>query len=192
MRIEILLLIITGGIIYNIYTEGKFIRKLYSFKKYYQMIGVVFAALMLYILLKKNPLRAKNILDTSNEYLKYLPIDKNTSDMISPILNFSKNYTSSTDDYQSLDGDRPIIQMNQGGANEMGGNRKHKRSVSESRKKFVASRQQWKCASCGEMLTASFEIDHIKRLEFGGDNSVDNLTAMCRNCHGMKTTMENL
>jgi len=35
-------------------------------------------------------------------------------------------------------------------------------------------------------------VDHIVRLEYGGSNHVDNLVAMCRECHGKKTTMENL
>ena len=30
------------------------------------------------------------------------------------------------------------------------------------------------------------------RLEHGGSNHVDNLVAMCRECHGEKTAMENL
>ena len=69
---------------------------------------------------------------------------------------------------------------------------KTKRSVSETKKKFVASRQNWKCEDCGEQLSAWFEVDHKIRLEYGGSNHVDNLVALCRECHGRKTTMENL
>ena len=67
-----------------------------------------------------------------------------------------------------------------------------KRSVSETKKKFVASRQGWKCGGCGQQLNAWFEVDHKIRLEYGGSNHIDNLVAMCRECHGEKTTMENL
>ena len=67
-----------------------------------------------------------------------------------------------------------------------------KRSVSETKKKFVASRQNWKCGDCQSQLTAWFEVDHVVRLEYGGSNHVDNLVALCRECHGKKTTMENL
>jgi len=67
-----------------------------------------------------------------------------------------------------------------------------KRSVSETKKKFVASRQNWKCGDCNEQLSAWFEVDHKVRLEYGGSNHVDNLVALCRECHGRKTTMENL
>jgi len=67
-----------------------------------------------------------------------------------------------------------------------------KRSVSETKKKFVASSQNWKCGDCGEQLSAWFEVDHKVRLEYGGSNHIDNLVALCRECHGRKTTMENL
>lgn len=64
---------------------------------------------------------------------------------------------------------------------------KQKRNVSESLKKIVASEQQWKCSSCNNLLTASYEIDHIVPLYKGGSNNRENLSAMCRNCHGNKT-----
>jgi len=69
---------------------------------------------------------------------------------------------------------------------------KVKRSVSETKKKFVASRQGWKCGDCQDQLNAWFEVDHKIRLEHGGSNHVDNLVALCRDCHGKKTTIENL
>ena len=69
---------------------------------------------------------------------------------------------------------------------------KVKRSVSETKKKFVASRQGWKCGDCQDQLNAWFEVDHKMRLDQGGSNHVDNLVALCRDCHGKKTTIENL
>ena len=36
------------------------------------------------------------------------------------------------------------------------------------------------------------EIDHKIRLENGGSNEVENLVALCRECHGGKTAMENM
>ena len=65
-----------------------------------------------------------------------------------------------------------------------------KRSVSETKKKFVASNQNWQCGACRKQLNAWFEIDHNVRLEHGGSNHVDNLVALCRECHGKKTTIE--
>ena len=67
-----------------------------------------------------------------------------------------------------------------------------KRCVSETKKKFVAAQQGWKCNKCNQQLSAWFEVDHTVRLDNGGTNHVNNLVALCRNCHGEKTAMENL
>ena len=63
----------------------------------------------------------------------------------------------------------------------------HKRRVSGHQKKYVASRQKWKCNSCNELLDYSYEVDHIIPLYQGGNNHIKNLQALCRNCHGKKT-----
>lgn len=67
-----------------------------------------------------------------------------------------------------------------------------KRCVSETKKKFVAARQDWKCNICKYQLDHTYEVDHTIRLEYGGSNDVDNLVALCRNCHGKKTAAENM
>ena len=67
-----------------------------------------------------------------------------------------------------------------------------KRSVSETKKKYVASMQDWKCGQCNKKLTHTFEVDHKIRLDHGGGNDVTNLVALCRECHGEKTAMENM
>ena len=62
-----------------------------------------------------------------------------------------------------------------------------KRNVSQLHKKMVASNQGWKCNACFAVLDYTYEIDHIMPLYKGGDNSLSNLQALCRNCHGKKT-----
>lgn len=193
MRIEIIIFLIASFIIANIYTDGKYLKMLYSYKKYYQMVGVAFAALMLYILIKKTPMRAQQIVSVSNDYLKYLPIDRNTSNIISPILDFTskQQFSQQHNDQYNY----PIVSMQEQAAKNRlmrSGTKGTKRSVSETKKKFVASRQTWKCADCQNQLNAWFEVDHKIRLEHGGSNHVDNLEALCRECHGKKTAMENL
>jgi len=191
MRIEILLFLIAAFLIANIYTDGKYMKLVLSWKKYYQMAGIAFGALMLYILIKRNPMRTKDIIVTTNDYIKYLPIDKNTSSMISPILDFTSKSSFGEDIGPLSD---PMARVAQTRENTIltSGKGTTKRVVSESKKKFVAARQNWRCSACDEQLPASFEVDHIKRLEYGGDNHIDNLRAMCRNCHGHKTLIENL
>lgn len=205
MRFELILLIITGFIVANIYTDGKYLKMAMTWKKYYQMAGVVLGAFMLYILIKKNPLRAQQIISTSNEYIKYLPVDSETSSMLSPILDFTSKQNffnnQSNNQYNSIDGgnyNHPVLSMPNNtqtvGETRMlnSGKKATKRSVSETKKKFVASRQNWKCGDCQDQLSAWFEVDHKIRLEYGGSNHIDNLVALCRECHGKKTTIENL
>lgn len=195
MRFEIIIFIIAGLIIANIYTEGKYLKLAFKWKKYYQMAGVAFAAFMVYILIKKNPLRAKQILSTSNDYIKYLPIDKNTSDMISPILDFTSKHSFADSHMGDQHGYQNVPYQQQSVAETRivnSGKKSTKRSVSETKKKFVASSQDWKCGDCKKQLNAWFEVDHVVRLENGGSNHVDNLVALCRECHGKKTAIENL
>lgn len=199
MRFEIVIFLIASFLIANIYSDGKYLKLVLSWKKYYQMAGIAFGAMFLYWLIKKNPQNAKNIIMSSNEYIKYLPVDRNTADMISPILNFtSKNTFSNADGYNHT-----LLTMPNGGNGNTqtdaaeqrimnSGKKSTKRSVSETKKKFVASRQNWKCENCNKQLPAWFEVDHKIRLEYGGSNHIDNLVALCRDCHGEKTAIENL
>ena len=191
----------------NVYTDGKYLTLIKSNKKYLQMGGIALGGLMVYILFKKFPDRARNMIRGSNEYLKYLPVDSGTASMMSPILDFTakQNMFGGGEDLE-----HPVLNMSggssfgsSGGSGGTGGTsaetrilnsgkKSTKRSVSETKKKFVASRQNWKCGDCSNQLSAWFEVDHKIRLEHGGSNHVDNLVALCRECHGCKTAMENL
>ena len=66
------------------------------------------------------------------------------------------------------------------------------RSVSETKKKYVAAQQSWKCNNCANQLNHTFEVDHKVDLRYGGTNHVSNLVALCRNCHGEKTMQNKL
>jgi hypothetical protein len=195
MRIELIIFGITAFLIANVYTDGKYWKLLQTNQKYYKMAGIALGGLMMYVLFKKFPSKANDILRGSNEYIKYLPIDRETSSMLSPILDFTakQNIRNSGDDYTyPVSGIPPHQEDHNINRIVNSGKKATKRSVSETKKKFVASRQNWKCGDCGEQLTAWFEVDHKIRLEYGGSNHVDNLVALCRECHGRKTTMENL
>ena len=199
MRIEILILGITGLVIFNLYTDGKYLNMAMKWTKYYKMIGIALVGLFLCYLIRKNPLSAGTMLNTTNEYLKYMPLDKNTSKILNPILDFTskqqfgggrENNVLPVQHMQISNQERKL--MTSGNTPPAAGVQKVKRSVSETKKKFVASRQGWKCGDCHEQLNAWFEVDHKIRLEHGGSNHIDNLVALCRECHGKKTTIENL
>jgi hypothetical protein len=195
MRIELIIFGVVAFLIANVYTDGKYWKLLQANKKYYKMAGIALGGFMLYVLFKKFPSKATDIIRGSNEYIKYLPIDRETSGMLSPILDFTakQNIRNSGDDYAyPVSGIPPQCEDRNVNRIVNSGKKATKRSVSETKKKFVASRQNWKCGDCGEQLSAWFEVDHKIRLEYGGSNHVDNLVALCRECHGRKTTMENL
>jgi hypothetical protein len=199
MRLEILIFGITSFLIYNAYHDGKYTKMLLAYKKYYKMIFIGFIAICFYIMIKRNPLQTKNMLLYTNNMIKYMPIDKSSMDMISPIFDLSTKSNSFMEslntEYASLQNPgynyNPVM-VSQQQRTMLTGQRPVKRSVSETKKKYVASMQDWKCGQCRKKLTHTFEVDHKIRLEHGGGNDVTNLVALCRECHGEKTAMENM
>ena len=191
MRLEIFVLGLTAFFVYNAYTDGKYSKMLLSFKKYYKMIFYVLLGLGIYVLLKRNPDQGRNMLLYANNLVKFMPIDKNSMDMLSPIIDF----TSTNEDSSFMESVNGIY-SNPGFSGEKrmmnSGKNGTKRSVSETKKKYVAANQDWKCGNCQSQLDHTFEIDHKVRLEYGGGNDVQNLIALCRNCHGKKTASENM
>jgi hypothetical protein len=193
MRFEIVIFILAILIIGNIYTDGLVLKKVYSWKKYYQMIGIAVAAYAICVLMRRNPGDARKLFQTTHEYMKYMPVDSETSRFVSPILDFTSKQS-----FFNGGQNHPVVNMTaaeqrvaNSGKQTVAG-KSTKRSVSETKKKFVAARQGWRCGHCKEQLPAWFEVDHTIRLQHGGSNHIDNLVALCRNCHAYKTTVENL
>jgi hypothetical protein len=196
MRLEIFVLGLTAFFIYNAYNDGKYTKMLLTFKKYYKMIFYALLGIGIYVLLKRNPSQGRNMLLYANNVVKFMPIDKTSMDMLSPVFDFTSTCDRSfMESFNNIDdtnimgstglcnSDRRIVNSGKNGT---------KRSVSETKKKYVASQQEWKCGHCESQLDHTFEIDHKVRLEYGGGNDVQNLIALCRNCHGKKTASENM
>jgi hypothetical protein len=198
MRLEIFILGITAFFIYNAYHDGKYTKMLFVFKKYYKMIFYALVGVGIYILLKRNPNQGRNMLLYANNIVKFMPIDKNSMDMMSPVFDFTNNNYNNDNNNESNSGFmgslNHMLPQNSNSERRLLGSGKAgtKRSVSETKKKYVASQQNWKCGDCSEQLNAWFEVDHKVRLEHGGGNDVQNLVALCRECHGKKTAMENM
>jgi len=195
MRLEILVFGITAFLIYNSYHDGKYTKILLSYKKYYKMAIIAFVALCFYIMVKRNPSQTKNMLLYTNNMIKYMPIDKSSIDMISPIFDLSTKSRGFMEGFNAelnpgFNYDPTVVGQQQ--RNLLSGPKPVKRSVSETKKKYVASIQDWKCGQCNKKLSHTFEVDHKIRLEHGGGNDVTNLVALCRECHGEKTAMENM
>jgi len=183
MKVEFLFFCIIAFFIYDAYKKQKYTKMLFSLKNYFKSFFWIFSILCVYIYIKKQPNKSQNLLLYANNIIKSLPIDKSSMAMFSPIVDFThggfmeKLNNIPTNIPTTIPTDKPVPT---------------KRSVSETKKKFVAYQQGWKCNECKEQLNAWFEVDHVIRLEYGGGNGVDNLVALCRECHGRKTAMENM
>jgi 5-methylcytosine-specific restriction endonuclease McrA len=204
MKLELLILFITALVLFNTYFEGKLINKLKQYEKYYKMAFFAFIGLCVYLYIKKDTNNYRDLVTNSNGYIKYLPIDRNTASIISPIIDFTSNSISKELNNNYNIYNSPNIQKSVSFSSNnhnlskqqqkilYSGNTSTKRSVSETKKKFVAASQNWHCKQCRKQLPAWFEVDHVIKLEYGGSNNIDNLEALCRDCHGRKTACENL
>lgn len=173
MNFNLIILLVTGGLLYNTYHDNFFLKNFQYHKKYYKMVGIAIFGLGLYVMSTKGPVQNLDTINTVKNFVGVLPIDKNSKDLFKPFM-----YADPIS--------RSIQRINNSGKNS------NKRSVSEVKKKLVASNQGWKCGKCQQQLSAWFEVDHTQRLDRGGTNDISNLVALCRNCHGEKTFMENI
>ena len=183
---------ITAFLVVNTYYDGKYTKMLSINQKYFKMAMFGFVGFSLYLLIKKNPGGSKSMLQHANTLIKYMPVDKDTADLISPIFDFtnaknSMDSLSNNQNYAAYNDDTPQHKrmLNSGGNTTT-------RSVSETKKKYVAAQQGWKCNNCAAQLNHTFEVDHKVDLRYGGTNHVSNLVALCRNCHGEKTLQNKL
>lgn len=185
MKFELTIFVITAFFIANVYHDGKYVQLLKSWKKYYQMITIAFVGLSAYLFIRKNPSESRSLFTHANGLIKYMPIDKEAGDFLTPFLNMYAPQKPFVDQAEQRILNSGAVKQNaSGGAT--------KRCVSETKKKYVAAEQGWNCGNCKKQLPAWFEVDHKIRLDNGGSNHVDNLVALCRDCHGKKTAFENL
>jgi hypothetical protein len=195
MRTELWILVITGFFIYNAYHDNKYTKLFMRGRKYYTMLFYGALGIGIYLMLKRDPTQAKNMLMYANNAVKYMPINKTALNMFNPVVDFTTTYQDG-DPNANMTGSFMKSFNNANNLSEQrilgSGKKTTKRSVSETKKKYVASNQNWTCGDCNHQLTAWFEVDHIQRLEHGGSNEVSNLVALCRECHGKKTAMENM
>jgi 5-methylcytosine-specific restriction endonuclease McrA len=173
MRIELWIFFITIAILYDTYHNHMYSKKIYYYKKYFKIIGIAIAVLLFFVFIKKNPDDTHNILQNLNNCIKYLPLDKTTSSILSSgtgLLSQNNNPTPIINTPTNIDKTTTV-----------------KRSVSETKKKYVAYSQGWKCNFCNKTLDHTYEIDHKVELRNGGSNETDNLVALCAGCHRLKT-----
>jgi hypothetical protein len=214
VKTEYIVFIITAVLIVNTYYDGHLIKMFQSNQKWIKMATFGFVGLSLFMFLRRNPENSRQLLYHANDIIKYMPISKGTADMITPFFDFTGGPPPNGGFAMAggaMTGAMAGAMAGVTGGGKSGGTLgamggggsvspaerrvlnsgkgSSKRSVSETKKKYVAAQQGWKCGDCQRQLPAWFEVDHVIALEHGGSNHVDNLVALCRDCHGKKTAM---
>jgi hypothetical protein len=211
VKTEYIVFIITAVLIINTYYDGQPLKFFQGNQKWIKMATFGFIGLSLFLFLRRNPENSRQLLFHANDIIKYMPISKGTADMITPFFDMTRvpppndggAMSSAMGGAMGAKTAQPIARPSWGGGTPSGppsgtpaerrilnsGKNSSKRSVSETKKKYVAAQQGWKCGDCQRQLPAWFEVDHVIALEHGGSNHVDNLVALCRDCHGKKTAM---
>ena len=217
VKTEYIVFIITAVLIINTYYDGQPLKMFQSNQKWIKMATFGFIGLSLFMFLRRNPENSRQLLFHANDIIKYMPISKGTADMITPFFDMTGRAAGALPPHDggamgggvgggmggamggAVGRGTRMAQPSLGGATPgatpaerrllNSGKNSSKRSVSETKKKYVAAQQGWKCGDCQRQLPAWFEVDHVIALEHGGSNHVDNLVALCRDCHGKKTAM---
>ena len=98
-----MILAITTFLVVNTYYDGKYTKMLSINQKYFKMAMFAFVGFSLYLLIKKNPKGSKSMLQHANTLIKYMPVDRDTADLITPIFDFTnaKNSLDSLHDNQN-------------------------------------------------------------------------------------------
>lgn len=177
MKLELWIIIIVVFLVIDSLNHNKYSQQLLKLKKHSKTFIIIFLIFSVYIFIKKNPSESHKLAYYINGLIKYAPIDKSSKDLITPFLSMN-----------NIQQENKILSSGL----HSGGIESTSRSVSGTKKKYVAANQGWKCKDCNVQLDAWFEVDHMVRLADGGSNHVSNLVALCRNCHGKKTCIENL
>ena len=186
MKRELILFGLISFLISDTYHDGKYSKKLKKYKKHLKIIKLLFFALSINLFTKKHPEHTYSTISHMNGIIKYLPINKESADLITPLLSMADGGWKNKEQVISN------ITMKPQEKRMLNSGQTTSRSVSGTKKKYIASQQNWKCGHCNNQLNAWFEVDHKIRLDQGGSNHVSNLIALCRDCHGKKTTLESL
>ena len=137
MKAETVIAIITVFLVVNTYYDGKYTKMFHINKKYLQMSMYAFVGLSLYLFTKRNPTGAGGMLTHANNIIKYMPIDKGTSDMLSPIFDLTNANEKMSSLYGGQNGGYNMTPQMKRMMNS--GSNTTKRSVSETKKKICCS-----------------------------------------------------
>ena len=66
-----------------------------------------------------------------------------------------------------------------------------RKKISKKVREEIVNSQNNTCNQCERSLSKYFQIDHRVALQYGGTDDVDNLQALCSECHCKKSIIEN-
>ena len=190
MRYELWIALIAGLVAYDVHTGGRLSNPILQCAKYSNLVITAIVAIVAIYVIKKAGEGASAVASNEHAVSKFGSAVYGAARYVSKIPSaHTRSGLRAYDSTSVVAAPQPVFAHAVAAPRGKSGS---KRSVSETKKKYVASAQQWRCNGCTEMLDHTFEIDHRLRLEYGGTNDTDNLIALCRNCHGKKTAAENM
>ena len=81
MKLEILFFCVMAFLIYDTYYGGIYTKYLYSLKKYTKVISIGFLIFSVYLMLKRHPDKAPNLLRNANNFIRFLPLYRDGNSM---------------------------------------------------------------------------------------------------------------
>ncbi len=205
MRVELAVLFVAAAYVYDLYAQRAYTSAFLSwFRRGYPYVRVlVYAAgaLLICQLIRRHPSRARDLVLHTRNLVTSMPIDKQSARLFSSVFDFTE-HTPTRPGFMHRVNPTSTLPLSSkgsgGGGGDGGGGRRQRRAVSETRKKWVAYIQGYKCYDCGVLLDHTYEVDHHVPLVHGGTNDVVGedgdvqLRALCRSCHGLKTARDKM
>ena len=127
MKLELLIFGITAFLMVNTYYDGKYTEMLKLGHKYFKIAMYGFIGLSLYLFIKKSPDQSKTLLAHANDIIRYMPIDRDTANMVSPLFDFTS--------MKQKMGEMTMAPQTKRMINS--GQNTYSRSVSETKKKYI-------------------------------------------------------
>ena len=130
-KFEFIIFIITAALILNTYYDGKYFKMVETAnaRKYIKMATFGFFGLSMYLFLKKNPANSQTIMHHANELIKYMPISRESADMLTPFFDMTNK--------------RAFFSGNNGNGNNGNGNEDEAEDWSNSNTSNTSKRQQY-------------------------------------------------
>ena len=86
MNVKFMIVLLTGGLLYNTYHDNFILNSLKTHTKYYKMAGILVFGLGFYLMVQRNPTESMSFMNAFRQYIQVMPMDRQTKEMIQPFL----------------------------------------------------------------------------------------------------------